>query len=87
MYAIPYAFHGRVIDMDLKDLKIMAWAMQIANEYDAVPDLSRLDDVCDVFGDEDRGWYELAIQKYCGYSYLDVSSMLGRTVRDLEIPL
>ena len=87
MCATRCVFHGQGIDMDLKDFKIMAWAMQIANEYDAVPDISQLDDVCDVFGDEVRDWYEVAIQKYCGYSYSDIASLLGRALRNLEISL
>lgn len=73
--------------MNLKDFKVMAWAMHIADEYDCVPDVDKIDDVCDIFGDGARDWYVLAMTKYCGYSHLDISSLLGRSLRNVEISI
>lgn len=67
--------------MSLKKLKIANMAMSIANEFDYVPEPSRIDDVQDIFG---RSWYvEYALIHHQGSSYLDMASEVQRIIDNI----
>ena len=69
----------------LIDLKLKSIAFDIANEYGAVPNIKELDDVCEVFGDENKDLYIQAMRAYEGYSDSDLSSAIIRTLQKVEI--
>lgn len=67
-------------DDHIRDLKIIAWAMSMANEMDAVPEKDRIDRVCELFGPENRELYLDAISRYSGYSYNDITRIMNQYV-------
>lgn len=67
----------------LNELKAMGWAMALANEFDYVPDMTRVDYVCELFGDEHREMYIAAISNYEASSLSDLTRIVMETLKHL----
>ena len=61
-------------------LKCLGWALRIASEYDNVPDISSLDNILELFGNENKEWINEAILSYSGYSHSDLTRTLTHTL-------
>jgi hypothetical protein len=68
----------------LLKLKVKAWAFALANEFGAVPNVTKLDEACEVFGSEYGPLLSKAMTSYEGYSDSDLSSSVLRELRNLE---
>jgi hypothetical protein len=68
----------------LLKLKVKAWAFALADEFDAVPNVTELNRACELFGSEYGPLLSKAMTAYEGYNNSDLASSVMRELRNIE---